>query len=222
MREPVRERPVVRQEQRAGRVSVEAPDRHDPFGHVHELHDRGTSLRIACGRDRSGRLVQQDIPQLLQRDRLAVDLDSVVRLDEGVQLPRLTVDRDAALLDQLVCATPRRDTGPGQIRIQAHEAYIRPVPHYITLMRWTTQGYAGLPKWRERLEEGERIITDAGGSLVGVYVTLGRYDVVEVFEAPDDNVAIEILMKLNQYGAEHTETLRAFTRDEAEEIIRKL
>jgi len=29
-------------------------------------------------------------------------------------------------------------------------------------------------------------------------------------------------MKLNQYGAEHTETLRAFTRDEAEEIIRKL
>jgi len=48
------------------------------------------------------------------------------------------------------------------------------VPHYITLMRWTTQGYAGLPKWRERLEEGERIITDAGGSLVGVYVTLGR------------------------------------------------
>src|SRR6266540_2286079 len=135
MRKPVRERPVVRQQQRAGRVSVEAPDRHDPFGHVHELHDRGTSLRIARGRDCSGRLVQQDIPQLLQ---------------------------------------------------------------------------------------GERIITDAGGSLVGVYVTLGRYDVVEVFEAPDDNVAIEILMKLNQYGAEHTETLRAFTRDEAEEIIRKL
>ena len=26
--------------------------------------------------------------------------------------------------------------------------------HYVTLMRWTTQGYAGLPKWRERLEEG--------------------------------------------------------------------
>jgi uncharacterized protein with GYD domain len=46
--------------------------------------------------------------------------------------------------------------------------------------------------------------------------------VVEIFEAPDDDVAIEILMKLNQYGAEHTETLRAFTREEAEAIIRKL
>jgi uncharacterized protein with GYD domain len=96
------------------------------------------------------------------------------------------------------------------------------VPHYVTLMRWTTQGIAGLPAWRERVEEGERIIEAAGGKLVGVYVTLGRYDVVEIFEAPDDAVAIEILMKLQRFGAEHTETLRAFTRDEAEDIIRRL
>ena len=84
--------------------------------------------------------------------------------------------------------------------------------HYVPLMRWTTQGYAGLPKWRERLEEGERSIAEAGGSIVGVYVTLGRYDVVEIFEAPDDDTAVEILLKLQRYGAEHTETLRAFTR----------
>jgi uncharacterized protein with GYD domain len=96
------------------------------------------------------------------------------------------------------------------------------VPHYVTLMRWTSQGIAGLPAWRERVEEGERIIEAAGGKLVGVYVTLGRYDVVEIFEAPDDSVAIEILMKLQRFGAEHTETLRAFTRDEAEDIIRRL
>ena len=89
-------------------------------------------------------------------------------------------------------------------------------------MRWTSQGVAGLPAWRDRIEEGERIIGEAGGSLVGVYVTLGRYDMVEIFEAPDDETAVEILMKLQRYGAEHTETLRAFTRDEAEEIIRKL
>jgi len=96
------------------------------------------------------------------------------------------------------------------------------VPHYISLMRWTSQGMAGLPGWRERVEEGERIIKEAGGSLTGVYVTLGRYDVVEIFEAPTDEVAIEILMKLNQFAAEHTETLRAFTREEAESIIKKL
>ena len=96
------------------------------------------------------------------------------------------------------------------------------MPHYVSLMRWTSQGRMGLPAWRDRVEEGERTIEEAGGKLIGVYVTLGRYDVVEIFEAPDDEIAIEILMKLNRYGAEHTETLRAFTREEAEGIVRKL
>ena len=96
------------------------------------------------------------------------------------------------------------------------------MPHYVTLMRWTSQGFAGLPGWRARVEEGEQIIREAGGTPVGVYVTIGQYDVVEIFDAPTDEVAMEILMKLNRFGAEHTETLRAFTRDEAEEIIRKL
>ena len=96
------------------------------------------------------------------------------------------------------------------------------MPHYISLMRWTSQGVMGLPAWRERVEEGQRVIEAAGGSLVGVYVTLGRYDVVEIFEAPDDEIAVEILMKLQRHGAEQTETLRAFSREEAEEIVRRL
>jgi uncharacterized protein with GYD domain len=99
---------------------------------------------------------------------------------------------------------------------------IATVPHYISLMRWTSKGMAGLPGWRERVEEGEQIIRDSGGELKGVYVTLGRYDVVEIFEAPNDEVAMEILMKLQRFAAEHTETLRAFTREEAEEVIRRL
>jgi uncharacterized protein with GYD domain len=96
------------------------------------------------------------------------------------------------------------------------------MPHYISLMRWTTQGRTGLPAWRDRIEDGERIITEAGGKLVGVWVTFGRYDAVEVFEAPNDEVALEIITKLGLVGGEETETLRAFTREEAEQIIRKL
>ncbi len=94
------------------------------------------------------------------------------------------------------------------------------MPHYVTLMRWTSQGVAGLPAWRERVEDGERIIADAGGRLVGVYVTLGRYDVVEIFEAPDDETAYQILLAVARHGNVTTETLRGFTRDEAESIVR--
>ena len=96
------------------------------------------------------------------------------------------------------------------------------MPHYVSLMRWTSQGRMGLPAWRDRVEEGEREIAEAGGSLVGVWVTLGRYDVVEIFEAPDDETAFEIVSRLQRHGAEQTETLRAFTREEAEAIIHRL
>ena len=92
------------------------------------------------------------------------------------------------------------------------------MPHYVTLMKWTSQGRMGLPAWRDRVEEGERMIEDAGGKLVGVWVTLGQYDVVEVFEAPTDETALEIITKLQRHGAEQTETLRAFTRDEAADV----
>ena len=96
------------------------------------------------------------------------------------------------------------------------------MPHYVSLIRWTSQGRMGLPAWRDRIEDGEREIEEAGGTLVGVWVTLGRYDVVEIFEAPDDEIALEIVTRLSRHGAEQTETLRAFTREQAEEIIKRL
>ncbi len=87
-------------------------------------------------------------------------------------------------------------------------------------MRFTAPGFAGLPAWRDRVEEGERVIEELGGKLVGVYVTLGRYDVVEIFEAPDDETAARILVAVARHGNVTTETLRAFTREEAEQIVR--
>ena len=99
--------------------------------------------------------------------------------------------------------------------------YREAVPHYVSLMRWTSKGVAGLPAWRERVEEGERIVEEAGGKLVGVYVTLGRYDVVEIFEAPNDETAYGIVLELARHGTVRTETLRAFTRAEAEAIVRE-
>jgi uncharacterized protein with GYD domain len=96
------------------------------------------------------------------------------------------------------------------------------VPVYISLMKWTSPGLGGLPAWRDRLDDGDRAIEERGGKLIGVYVTLGRYDVVEVFEAPDDETAAQILVAVTRDGNVTTETLRAFTRDEAEAIVKGL
>ena len=87
-------------------------------------------------------------------------------------------------------------------------------------MNWTSQGIGGLPAWRNRVEESERTIAERGGTLIDIYVTLGRYDVVEIFDAPDDETAYGILLDLARHGIVRTETLRAFTRDEAKAIVR--
>lgn len=94
------------------------------------------------------------------------------------------------------------------------------MPVYISLMKWTSQGLGGMPAWRDRIEEAERAIEERGGRLVDTYVTLGRYDLVEIFEAPDDETAYQILLAVAKYGSVTTETLRGFNRDEAEKIVR--
>ena len=94
------------------------------------------------------------------------------------------------------------------------------MPVYISLMKWTSQGIGGLPAWRDRIEEGERAIRERGGRLIDAYVALGRLYVVEVFEAPDDETAYQILLAVARYGDVTIETLRGFTRDEAEKIVK--
>ena len=94
------------------------------------------------------------------------------------------------------------------------------MPVYISLMHWTSQGMGGLPAWRDRLEASEDSIRERGGRLIDIYVTLGRYDVVEIFEAPNDEAAYGIVLELARHGSVRTETLRAFTREEAEDLVR--
>jgi uncharacterized protein with GYD domain len=94
------------------------------------------------------------------------------------------------------------------------------VPVYITLMKWTSQGLGGIPAWRDRVEEAERAIKQRGGKLIDAYVTLGRFDVIEIFEAPNDETAYQVLIEIAKHGQVTTETLRAFTREEAEAIVR--
>lgn len=94
------------------------------------------------------------------------------------------------------------------------------VPIYISLMKWTSQGIGGLPGWRDRMEEGDRAIRERGGKLLAAYVTLGRFDMVEIFEAPDDETAYQCVIAVARHGNVTTETLRAFTRDEAESLVK--
>jgi uncharacterized protein with GYD domain len=94
------------------------------------------------------------------------------------------------------------------------------VPDLLDLQIDSFDWLVGNAAWRDRVEESDTVIKERGGKLIDVYVTLGRYDVVEIFEAPNDETAYGIVLELARHGTVRTETLRAFTREEAEAIVR--
>ncbi|HEV8534556.1 MAG TPA: GYD domain-containing protein [Candidatus Limnocylindria bacterium] len=80
-------------------------------------------------------------------------------------------------------------------------------------------GHAG--KTGSSFRAFERAVQQAGGTVRGFYLTMGRYDIV-VGEAPDDEAAARLALATGALGDVSTETLRAFTEDEFRKLIAAL
>ena len=61
-----------------------------------------------------------------------------------------------------------------------------------------------------------------GAAVEGFYLTMGRYDIIIIIEAPDPETAAKILLTVTSKGAVSTETLHAFPEDEYRKIISEL
>lgn len=93
------------------------------------------------------------------------------------------------------------------------------MPTYITLARWTQKGIENVKDSPSRLDAAKKAFKEGGGEIKEFYLTMGQYDMVVVGEAPDDETAARMNLKLGSTGAVRTETLRAFTEDEYRKII---
>jgi len=62
-------------------------------------------------------------------------------------------------------------------------------------------------------------VQSKGVTLKHMYWTLGQYDQVCVYAAPDDETAASVLLSADMLGNIRTQTLRAFTSDEMEKIL---
>ncbi len=96
------------------------------------------------------------------------------------------------------------------------------MPRFISLFGWTDQGVRKVKDTAKRAEKFKASIQKAGGSVKNFYWTMGRYDGVIVFEAPDDATAAAVMMSGCSLGNVRTETLRAFTEEEIKGVIGKV
>ena len=61
-----------------------------------------------------------------------------------------------------------------------------------------------------------------GGKVLGVYSVMGEYDYVAISESPSDEVTMSTLLALGSAGNVRTTTLKAFTKEEFAEIVKKM
>jgi len=90
---------------------------------------------------------------------------------------------------------------------------------YISLVKFTDKGIHAARETTHRVAEWAAKVQSMGVTIKQMYWTLGRYDQVCVFEAPDDETAAAVLLSADMLGNIRTETLRAFTSSEMEKIL---
>lgn len=93
---------------------------------------------------------------------------------------------------------------------------------YVMLTQWTEQGMRQIKDSPKRLDTAKRALEEMGGSFKAFYMTMGDYDIVAVYDAPDDAVAARFTLMLGMQGNVKTTTLKAFPEPAYREIINTL
>ena len=96
------------------------------------------------------------------------------------------------------------------------------MPTYIALANWTDQGARQVKESPKRVETARKALTEMGGEFKSLYMTMGDYDLIVIYEAPDDAVAARFTLLLGEMGSVRTRTLKALPEAAYREIIHSL
>ncbi|MGH3328290.1 MAG: GYD domain-containing protein [Streptomycetales bacterium] len=93
---------------------------------------------------------------------------------------------------------------------------------YVVLVNWTDQGIRNVEDTVERSEAVGSLARQLNGEMKEIYWTLGPYDIVGIFEAPDDETATAVALAISKQGNARTLTMRAYDPGEMRGILGKL
>ncbi len=96
------------------------------------------------------------------------------------------------------------------------------MPAYVVLYTFTDQGRKDAKGTVTRAREARAQNEQRGFKVQGLYWTQGQYDLVAIVEAPDEQAMMAGLFNIAGAGNARSETLRAFTEQEMEQVISKV
>jgi uncharacterized protein with GYD domain len=96
------------------------------------------------------------------------------------------------------------------------------MPTYVALAKWTEQGIRNVKDTASRVEQVRAQVEQKGGRLTGIWWTQGAYDLVGLFEMPDDESYSALALSIALVGNVRLESMRAYTAEEMQRILQKL
>jgi uncharacterized protein with GYD domain len=93
---------------------------------------------------------------------------------------------------------------------------------YVSLIQFTDQGIRNI---KDTVKRGDAAMAEAqklGMKITEEFWTMGAYDVVVMFDAPNDETMSAFMLKIGSLGNVKGQTLRAFRREEMENILAKI
>jgi uncharacterized protein with GYD domain len=84
------------------------------------------------------------------------------------------------------------------------------MPTYVMLVNWTDQGIRSIVEGPKRVDAAKALLQEMGGEFKSLYMTMGQYDLVAVYDAPDDAVAARFTLMLGKTGNVRTNSMKAF------------
>jgi len=92
---------------------------------------------------------------------------------------------------------------------------------YVVLSRLTNEGRKTLKARPERLREVNEEISRMGAKVMHQYALLGKYDFMNVLEAPDNETVVKVMVALGSRGTLETVTMAAIPIEEFVEALKE-
>lgn len=96
------------------------------------------------------------------------------------------------------------------------------MPTYVMLAHWTEQGMRAIDDSPKRIDTARKQLEEMGGRVLSVYMTMGIYDLIITYDAPDDAVAARYTLLLGKLGNVRTASLKAFPEEAYRQIVNSL
>jgi uncharacterized protein with GYD domain len=93
---------------------------------------------------------------------------------------------------------------------------------YILLLKYTDQGVRNVKDTTKRATAFKEMAEKNGVKVNSILWTMGQYDLVAHIEAPNDEAAAVVSVGTGKLGNVSIQTLRAFTANEVEGILKKV